>query len=288
MAIAARLVSRLKEQSSVPRHRGKYNPDNPEPYELSRSKVELFIRCKACFWLDRAAGIRFPSIPSFNLNSNTDTLLKRDFDQFRGSGPHPLMKTVGLDHLRPFAHANLKKWENSIHFGLDRDHFNILHEPTNILFGGGLDDVWENVSSGELHIVDYKSTAQLSANPSPISLDGKWKEGYKRQMEMYQWILREKGFKVSSVGFFVYVDGQHRGIDGMIDQNEPGVAWMKFDVSLLQYVGDSSWVSSCLHQIKSLLHEASCPIHSEDCEYGKFLYEAKQAESLNQKSRVEN
>ena len=78
------------------RHRGQFDPTNPQPYELSRSKVETFIRCPACFWLDRVAGVKFPTFPPFNLNSNTDKLLKRDFDAFRGQGPHPLMTLHGL------------------------------------------------------------------------------------------------------------------------------------------------------------------------------------------------
>ena len=29
------------------RHRGVYDPNNPEPYELSRSRIEAFINCPA-------------------------------------------------------------------------------------------------------------------------------------------------------------------------------------------------------------------------------------------------
>ena len=32
------------------RHRGKFDKDNEEPYELSRSRIENFVRCKACFY----------------------------------------------------------------------------------------------------------------------------------------------------------------------------------------------------------------------------------------------
>ena len=41
------------------RHRGVYDPNNPEPYELSRSRIEAFINCPACFWLDRVKGVKF-------------------------------------------------------------------------------------------------------------------------------------------------------------------------------------------------------------------------------------
>ena len=36
-----------------------------------------------------------------------------------------------------------------------------------------------------------------------------YKASYRRQMEMYQWILRRKGHFVSDTGYFLYVDGQH-------------------------------------------------------------------------------
>ena len=67
----------------MPRHRGAFDPDNPEPYELSRSRVENFIRCKACFWLEQIHRVKPPEIPSFTINTTTDILLKRDADALR-------------------------------------------------------------------------------------------------------------------------------------------------------------------------------------------------------------
>ena len=138
------------------------------------------------------------------------------------------MAKAGLSHLRPFLHEDIEKWESSLHFGSSPNHFNTIHEETNILFGGGLDDVWENLETGELHIVDYKSTAQMSMAPAPLDesfIAPPKDSGHKRlskparrrQMEMYQWILRRKGFSVSDTGYFLYVDGQHVNESGMID-----------------------------------------------------------------------
>ena len=156
-----RPISVTKTGKLKKRHQGVFNPKHPAPYELSRGRIENFIRSPAKFWLEQAKGVEFPSMIPMNLNTNTDTLLKKDHDQYRGKGPTPLMKKAGLKHLRPFAHEDMEKWEKSLHFGLSPRHFNTLHKKTNILFGGGLDDVWENVKTGELHVVDYKSTAQL-------------------------------------------------------------------------------------------------------------------------------
>jgi hypothetical protein len=265
----------------VARHRGKFDPQNPSPYELSRSKIEAFIKCSACFWLEKAAGVKFPGIPAFLLNTNTDTLLKKDFDQYRGKGPHPLMQAAGLGHLHPFAHEHMNKWEQSTHFGASPNHFNTVHQPTNILFGGGLDDVWQNSETGELHIVDYKSTAQMGSNTKPLdesfiappedpkAID--YKASYRRQMDMYQWILRQRGYTVSNTGYFVYVDGQHNNEAGMLDTENPFLATMRFNVAVIPYEGNDDWVEQALEQAKACLLQAHCPEHTESCEYEAFL-----------------
>ena len=45
------------------RHRGKFDPNNDQPYELSRSRIENFFKCPACFYMQQVEGIVFPSIP---------------------------------------------------------------------------------------------------------------------------------------------------------------------------------------------------------------------------------
>ena len=80
----------------MPRHRGAFDPDNPEPYELSRSRVENFIRCKACFWLEQIHRVKPPEIPSFTINTTTDILLKRDADALRGKSSLPLWQAEAL------------------------------------------------------------------------------------------------------------------------------------------------------------------------------------------------
>ena len=272
------------------RHRGTFKPDNQEPYELARGKIENFLSCEACFWLERGQGVKFPGMPGFLLNTNTDTLLKKDFDAYRGKEPHPIMVAAGLGHLRPFAHEEMEKWEDSRQFGSSPNHFNTLHEETNILFGGGLDDVWENIETGELHIVDYKSTAQGSQTPKPLDetfiappenpKEPDYKGSYRRQMEMYQWIARRRGFTVSDIGYFLYVDGLHVGLEGMLDLEDPATAWMKFQTAIIPYEGDDSWVEDALRGAKETLLKPSCPEHAEGCEIKRLLDGVASAEKL--------
>ena len=90
------------------RHRGKFDKTKSEPYELSRSRIENFVRCKACFYMEQVEGIKFPSIPGFNINEATDVLLKRDFDKYRAIGePHPFLVANDRDFLIPVSYTHL-------------------------------------------------------------------------------------------------------------------------------------------------------------------------------------
>ena len=186
------------------RHRGQFKPHHSSPYELSRSRVENFIRCPACFYMQQVEGIQFPSNPGFNINEATDILLKRDFDELRGTGKsHQFLEKIGYGHLSPFAHGHFELWTQSLHFGAE-NRMNIVHEPTNLKIGGGLDDVWINAKTGLLHIVDYKSTSQKSPDKA-ITLDDRWKAAYKRQMDLYVWVMRQKvlTFHLKAIFFIV-------------------------------------------------------------------------------------
>jgi len=65
-------------------------------------------------------------------------------------------------------------------------------------------------------------------------LDTKWHESYKRQMEVYQWLLRRNDLKVPNTGYFVYYTGEYdqKAFDKRIE----------FDVVLISHVGDDSLV----------------------------------------------
>ena len=251
----------------MPRHRGTFKPGHPEPYELSRSRIENFIQCPACFYLKQVKGVPFPSIPGFNINEATDILLKRDFDQFRGKAEtHPFLIEKGLGHLVPFQHENFEFWTQSMHFGA-KGRMNVIHEATHLKIGGGLDDIWLNTETSQLHIVDYKSTSQKSEGKK-ITLEGKWKESYKRQMDLYVWVMREKGFDISATGYFLYCDGDRFSEYNFLDKSD---AVMKFKVSLIPYEISVDWIEPTLLEISACLNSDTCPDHHQDCEFGTFI-----------------
>lgn len=263
----------------MPRHRGTFKPDHPERYEVSRSQIQSFMNCPACFWMNRVKGIKFPGMPGFLLNTATDTLLKKDFDKYREmQKPHPFMERNSLGHLVPFKHDEFETWTKSLQLGL-----RVNHDPSNLIIGGGLDDVWHDPATDEIFVVDYKSTAgrrnEESTGLAEITLNGVYKEAYKRQMDMYQWIMRENGFNVSNTGYFLYVNGDQHFEDGMLIENEDK-ALMKFEVELLAHDSDDSWVEDKIMELKSCLHQEICPSHAESgfgpkgdkqCEYATLF-----------------
>jgi len=224
-------------------------------FKLSRSKIDLFLECPRCFYLDRKLGVARPRGFPFTLNSAVDHLLKKEFDIHRAKGEaHPLMKAYGIKAV-PFQHEKLDQWRHNF------TGVQFFHEPTDFLVSGAIDDVWVS-DKGELHIVDYKATAKAGE----VNLDADWQIGYKRQMEIYQWLMRHNDFKVSDTGYFVYVNGKKdvAAFDGKLE----------FDVKILPYKGDDSWIENVLLKIRKTLDSKEIPKASPTCEHCDYVKRA--------------
>lgn len=232
------------------RTRNIYDPKAKESFKLSRSRLERYLKCPCCFYLDRRLGVDQVSGPAFTLNSATDTLLKKEFDVCRAAGkPHLLMTKYKVKAV-PFQHPDIDVW---------RENFKgvqYLHEPTNLLITGAVDDIWVNPKK-ELIVVDYKSTS--TTKEIDLNDGTPWKDGYKRQMEIYQWLLRQNGFKVSDTGYFVYVnaDTDQDAFDGKL----------VFDEQLIAHKGDDSWVEQAIIDAHKCLQKKKAPKPSAECEW---------------------
>ena len=246
---------------------GPFDPASTEPYKVSRSKIDLFCECQRCAYLDMKLGVKRPSMPAFTLNNAVDELLKREFDIHREHGTkHPLVERYGLDAV-PLSDERMPEWRDALRRGIS-----YLHEPTNLLIRGGIDDVWVN-PAGEFIIVDYKAT---SKKIGPSTQDDLY-DSYKRQLEIYQWLFRKNGFTVSSTVYFVYVNGK--------SDAEAFDAKLEFDIELIPYTGSDTWVESTVYDLKKMLMSDDIPLVGKafgggPCEYctyrenaGKILLE---------------
>jgi len=233
-----------------------FDPASPKPFALSRSKVELFLDCARCFWLDRRQGIARPSGPPFNLNSAVDQLLKNEFDRYRAARqPHPLMTEAGLNAV-PHAHPQLAAW---------RENFKgvrSVHRDSGFELFGAIDDLWRDLDSGALIVADYKATSKSGE----VSLDAAWQISYKRQMEFYQWLLRRQGLEVMRRGWFVYANGRRDrpAFDGRLE----------FTIRMIPYDGDDGWVEGTLAAIRDLLMRSEAPPPPVGCAFCSYVAKA--------------
>jgi len=249
------------KNNSYKRTRNLFNPHSKTPFKLSRSRLEVFSQCPRCFYLDRRLGVDKPSMPAFTLNSAVDALLKKEFDVYRAKRePHPLMKKYHVNAI-PFAHPNLNTWrENFVGVQAhDTKH--------NLIIFGAIDDLWIK-NDKKLCVVDYKSTS----TKGPITLEGHWKEAYKRQMEIYQWLLRRNNFDISDTGYFVYcnADKERAGFEDCLN----------FDVEIIPYEGNDAWVDDLIEQAYACLMSEDIPNSAENCEHCQYREAAQSALDL--------
>jgi hypothetical protein len=224
-----------------------------ERFRLSRSKIDLFIECPRCFYVDNKFGVARPPGFPFSLNSAVDALLKKEFDTHRAAGTkHPIMEQYGVDAV-PFRYAMLDIWRENFK-GIET-----FHEPTGFTVSGAVDDIWVN-SKGELIVVDYKST---SKDETIDALNQEWHAGYKRQMEVYQWLLQQNGFSVSDTGYFVYANAtkEPNAFDNKLE----------FELTLIGYAGNGDWIEPTLTDIKKTLDASEVPTSHSDCDYCRFV-----------------
>jgi len=242
------------------RKRNIYDPNSSELFRLSRGKIDNFIKCPRCFYFDRRLGVAQPPGYPFSLNSAVDKLLKKEFDIHRAKGTkHPLMEHYGVDAV-PLAHEKIDEWRDSLRAGIT---FKVDGE--NVVITGGVDDVWVR-PDGEFIIVDYKATSK----EEEVTLDADWQIGYKRQMEIYQWLFRKNGFQVSSTGYFVYCNGDtdKEAFDGKLE----------FDIKIIPYTGDDSWVEKTVLKAIECLKGDNLPEPGEDCDFCKYRMAVKEFE----------
>jgi CRISPR/Cas system-associated exonuclease Cas4 (RecB family) len=229
-----------------------YKPGQAAAFKVSRSKIELFMQCPRCFWLDVRLKITRPTSPPFNINKAIDELFKKQFDVYRKGEPHPIMVEYNVAAV-PFRHKQLDTWRETF-VGVVA-----IHQPTNLHVFGAVDDLWVN-EAGEVLVVDYKATAKSKE----VNLDADWQMSYKRQLEVYQWLLRANELVVNDTGYFVYTNGR-LDVDGFNDRVE-------FRTKVIPYTGSDAWVEPTLIKIKACMDSDDMPPIGDDIMGGPCQY----------------
>lgn len=198
------------------------------------------MQCPRCFWLDVRLKITRPSSPPFNINKAIDELFKKEFDRYRAAGePHPIMEAFNVPGV-PLQHKQLDQWRHTFTGVVT------VHEPTNLHVFGAVDDLWVD-DKNNVYVVDYKATSK----DRDVSIDSDWQISYKRQMEVYQWLLRQNELIVSNTGYFVYTNGR-MDLDGFNDR-------LEFRTKVIPYEGDDAWVEPTLQRMKACMDSDNMP-----------------------------
>lgn len=143
----------------------------------------------------------------------------------------------------PYQHEDLDTWRYNF------TGVTTLHQPTNLHIFGAVDDIWIN-EDDELIVVDYKATAK--AKPvTALGAEGTWHDMYRRQMEVYQWLLRQNGFKVSDTGYFVYATGR-MDLEGFFNKVE-------FETYIFPHNGSDGWVEQTILDMKQCMESDEMP-----------------------------
>lgn len=235
----------------------KYNPHRHADWnyggakwKLSRSKIDLFLECPRCFYLDNVLGTKRPGFPSFNLNIAVDELFKKEFDVHRASKtPHPIFEKYKLSVV-PFQHKEMDTW---------RDPFvGIMHKhaPTGLIVSGGVDDIWVT-QSGSLIIADYKATSK-DGTIEKLG-DSPWEQQYTRQLGVYRWLLEQNGFTIEETGYLVYANASKSEV-GFGDK-------LVFETTLVPVTTAVDWIEPTLEDIKACLEQTTLPPIGNACEY---------------------
>lgn len=235
----------------------RYNPNRSaewnyggNKWKLSRSKIDFFIECPRCFYLDNKLGTKRPGFPSFNLNIAVDELFKKEFDVHRKAATrHPIMEKYNIDAV-PFVHKDLEAW---------RDNFTGImstHEPTGLVVSGAVDDIWVTPEE-KLIVIDYKSTSK-DERIEALG-DSPWEQQYTRQLGVYRWLLEQNGFATEEMGYLVYANAD-KAVDAFDDR-------LIFETTLVEVPTDISWIDETLSNIKACLDSEQLPPSGDACEY---------------------
>lgn len=218
---------------------------------ISRTKIELFSRCKRCFWLDVVKSVSAPQTPAFTLNAAVDHLLKNEMDFYRANGETPpIIRNNGLQ-LVPFQHKDLNRWRQNF------TGISARHAATGLEIFGAIDDLWVD-NDGLLYVVDYKATSRKD-DPD---LERGWGPSYKRQVEVYQWLFRQNGFPVSDTAYFVYTNG----LKGDLHFQDT----LRFKTILVSHAGNTQWLEPTLQEIRKCMDFPEIPSSAADCPHCKY------------------
>lgn len=220
--------------------------------------MKLFLDCPRCFWLDLHHKIKRPPGYPYTLSAAVDYLVKREFDKYRVEGElPPVFENYGIKDVKLYSGDNLAEWRNNF------KGIAYFDEDLNAILYGAIDDILE-FSDGSLAVVDYKSSGSKE-----ITIY----DDYQKQMDIYNYILHQKGFQTYPEAFFVFYQVMKEGEDGFKNA-------LKFREEIRSVKVNKDWVGSAFESAVELARSDKPPLESgnaqKHCDHCHYVNMASQ------------
>ena len=229
---------------------------------LSRSRWDNFIKCPKCFYLKEKHNINPPGQPGHPINSRVDALLKEEFDILRKDGkPHPIFKEYNLNFI-PYNKLDpeiLAKYRNNFK-GVEAKS-----KKTKYILFGSLDDLWFDLDTDEIVVLDYKATSNKKLEDYTTSTKH-YHKSYLRQLDFYAYLLKLNDFKVHNIGYWL--------ICNAADENQKTFnKKVNFKTSILSYKLKTDYIEDTLVELEKCLEKKKLPQSGVDCENCRWFNE---------------
>jgi len=242
-----------------------FMPHFSNTLKISRSGLKLFLDCPRCFWLDLHHKVKRPPGYPYTLSAAVDYLVKREFDGYREKGElPPVLINAGIKDAKLYNGDDLAEWRNNF------KGISFVDENLNARLYGAVDDVLE-FSDGSLAVVDYKSSGSKE-----ITIY----DDYQKQMDIYNWILKQKGYDTYPEAFFVFYQVQKEE-DGFHNV-------LKFKEQVKPVKVNLEWVGSVFEAAVELARQDEPPLvsgntqkHCDHCHYVEMASQFKIIPDLN-------
>lgn len=165
---------------------------------LSPSALGVYLDCPRCFWLEQNGIRRRPEGIKATLPNGIDAVLKKYFDQYRGSLPPELRGHVDGRLLED--QSLLDKWRERWNGLIYEDPF------LNARLKGLLDDCV--VHNGAYTPLDYKTKGF-----APKDDAHKWNQ---HQLDIYTLLLESNGYRPTDYGYLIFYHPVRAHEGGMI------------------------------------------------------------------------
>ena len=240
-----------------------------DPLRLSRSRWDSFIKCPKCFYLKEKHDISPPGQPGHPINSRVDALLKEEFDLLRkDEKPHKIFKEYNLNFI-PYNKLDpevLAKYRNNFK-GVEAKS-----KKTKYTLFGSLDDLWFNLDTKEIVVLDYKATSNKNLEDYKTSTKH-YHKAYLRQLDFYAYLLELNNFTVHKIGYWL--------ISNAADENQKVFNNnVSFKTTLLPYELKTDYIEDTLVELEKCLNNKEIPISGDDCDNCRWFKEVKKTEEL--------